>query len=70
MGTRSLSVLVVLCLKRIAVACSTSSGGEIASDRERDNAKLEITQWRVMVQALDAYAEAQAEMNARRSRIG
>jgi hypothetical protein len=32
--------------------------------------QLEITQWRVMVQALDAYAEAQAEMTARRSRIG
>jgi predicted transcriptional regulator len=31
---------------------------------------LQITQWRVMVQALDAYADVQAEMNARRSRTG
>jgi predicted transcriptional regulator len=31
---------------------------------------LQITPWRVMVQALDAYADAQAEMNAGRARTG
>jgi hypothetical protein len=32
--------------------------------------QLQITQWRVMVQALDAYAAAKAEMNGVRSRTG
>jgi hypothetical protein len=30
--------------------------------------QLQITQWRVMVQAVDAYAAAQAEMNGVRAR--